>query len=162
MLRIYAFFIPVAALLVPAGVVPGGARVLPDGAYEIISRLELPHVERWAVEQTARVCISGEAGGGDIPIPVLSANTPFGKCAAVNFRANDTSIEYDITCPGRASAKAHARYTFDQDGFSGRVDMVMAAKNMTMTEVIRARRLGGCEPQGHDAASVPEALAPVR
>jgi len=30
--------------------------------------------------------------------------------------------------------------------FTGRIAMVMGAKNMTMTEVQHARRVGGCNP----------------
>jgi hypothetical protein len=153
----YAFITAIAALLAPAGIATAGSDTLPDGAYEIVSRLELPHVERWAIEQTARVCLPGDAGGSKIPIPIFSANNPFGECAVANVHASGTSIAYDITCPGRASAKAHARYSFDGDGFRGRIDMVMAAKNMTMTEVVRARRLGRCE-----ARSASEALAATR
>ena len=32
------------------------------------------------------------------------------------------------------------------NAFSGRIAMVMGAKNMTMTEVQRARRIGECSP----------------
>ena len=78
---------------------------------------------------------------------MLSANNPFAQCAAANLVVNGASIEYDIVCRGRASAKAHASYVLEQGGFAGRVTMVMAAKNMTMTEVVRARRVGECEPR---------------
>lgn len=118
---------------------------LPDGAYEVVSRLELPHVERWAIDQITSVCITASGRAGGVPIPVLSANNPFAECAATNLVATGASVEYDIVCPGRASAKAHARYMLAQSGFTGRVAMVMAAKNMTMTEVVRGRRLGDCE-----------------
>lgn len=123
-----------------------GFAAFPDGAYEVVSRLELPHVERWAIDQTTRVCITASRRAGGVPIPVLSANNPFAECAATNFVASGASVEYDIVCPGRASAKAHASYVLEQPGFAGRVAMVMAAKNMTMTEVVRGRRLGDCEP----------------
>lgn len=150
---------PLVALLAPIDIAAAGSGVFPDGAYEIVSRLELPHLERWAVERKTRLCLSEKKGEGDIPIPVLSANTPFGQCAAANLASDGKSIAYDITCPGRASAKAHARYVVDQAGFSGRIDMVMAAKNMTMTEVVRARRVGDCGSQSSEAASAPGALA---
>lgn len=153
MLRKYATFVAVAALLMPFDIAVAGSDAFPDGAYEIVSRLELPHVERWAVEQTMRVCLTGQPDHGAIPIPVMSANNPFAECAAANIDADAASIAYDIACPGRASAKAQARYVVGRGGFSGRVDMVMAAKNMTMTEVVRARRLGDCEAQNVDAAS---------
>lgn len=154
--------VPMVILLVSMEIATAGSGFFPEGAYEIVSRLELPHVERWAVERKTRLCLSEKNGEGDIPIPVLSANTPFGTCVAANLAADGKSIAYDITCPGRASAKAHARYVVDQVGFSGRVDMVMAAKNMTMTEVVRARRVGDCAPQSSDAASVPATLATTR
>ena len=131
---------PVRADMMPEDFAP-----LPDGAYEVVSRLELPHVERWAIDQITRVCIIASKRAGGVPIPVLSANNPFAACAATNFVASGASVEYDIVCPGRASAKAHARYVLEQPGFTGRIAMVMAAKNMTMTEVVRGRRLGDCE-----------------
>jgi hypothetical protein len=161
-LRIHALFAGAAAVLAPAAIATAYSGPSPDGAYEIISRLELPHVERWAIEQMSRICLSLKASDGSIPIPVFSANNPFSNCTAVNLRTTGTSIAYDIICPGRASAKAHARYTFDDDGFRGRVEMVMAAKNMTMTEVVRARRLSWCDAQIQDAASPAEARAATR
>ena len=126
--------------------IPEDFAPLPDGTYEVVSRLELPHVERWAIDQVTSVCIMASQREGGVPIPVLSANNPFAECAAANFVARGASVEYDIVCPGRASAKAHAHYDLEQTGFTGRVAMVMAAKNMTMTEVVRGRRLGACEP----------------
>lgn len=161
MLRKDAFLAPIAVLLAAADILPARSGSFPDGAYEIVSRLELPHVERWTVEQTTRVCLKGQSGHGAIPIPVLSANNPFGKCAASNLDTDGATIAYDIACPGRASAKAHALYVVGT-GFSGRVDMVMAAKNMTMTEVVRARRLGDCEAQSIDAAGASEMLTTTR
>jgi len=77
----------------------------------------------------------------------LSTNNPYAKCAARNLVAGDTAIEYDIVCPGRASAKAHAFYTLNEGGFSGRIAMVLGGKNMTMTEVLHGRRIGACDYQ---------------
>ena len=55
-------------------------------------------------------------------------------------------LEYDIVCPERGSAKGHAIYVLSGNKFSGRVAMVLGAKNMTMTEVQEARRIGECSP----------------
>src|SRR5262245_17629472 len=132
MMQIRVFFISVAALLMPADFAVAGSAALPDGAYEVVSRLELPHVERWAIDQITNICITGSRRAGSVPIPVLSANNPFAGCAAVNFVASGASVEYDIVCPGRASAKSHASYRLEQLGFTGRMVMAMAAKNMTM------------------------------
>jgi hypothetical protein len=114
------------------------------GSYEIIARLELPHLERWAIDHSMTVCLSHAGSGPEIPIPVLSANNPFAKCAAVNFVNDGATLQYDIVCAQRGAARAHATYAVLPDSFSGRVAMVMGAKNMTMTEVQHARRTGDC------------------
>ena len=79
-------------------------------------------------------------------MPVVSANNPFAKCSATNLVAAGSKLEYDIVCPERGSARGHAVYKISSDGFSGHIAMVMGAKNMTMTEVQHARRVGECSP----------------
>jgi hypothetical protein len=139
--------IAVAALLMqPTGRAEAEALPLPSGWYEITSRLELPHLERWAIDRTTRVCLSGPDTSGAIPVPVLSANNPFDGCTATNLTAGGGTLVYDIVCPGRDAARAHAIYAPAPGRFAGRVAMVMGAKNMTMTEVQHARRIGDCEP----------------
>jgi Protein of unknown function (DUF3617) len=146
--------IAVAALLMqPAGQAQADPLPLPSGVYEITSRLELPHLERWAIDHTTRVCLSGPDTSGAIPVPVLSANTPFEACTATNVTAGAGVLAYDIVCPGRDAARAHAVYALAPDRFAGRVAMVMGAKNMTMTEVQHARRIGDCEPATRRSAT---------
>jgi hypothetical protein len=115
-----------------------------SGAYEITTRLELPHLERWAIDRTTTICLPDGRSNGEIPVPVLSANNPFAKCAAANLVMDGATLQYDIVCSGRDAAKAHAIYTLAPNRFSGHIAMVMGAKNMTMIEVQRARRLGDC------------------
>ena len=122
-------------------------RLLPQtGSYEITARLELPHLERWAVDKTTIVCLPPSLGDDKIPIPIVSANNPFANCSAANLMTKSPKLEYDIVCPGRGAAKGHAIYTLSNDTFSGRVAMVLGAKNMTMTEVQQAHRIGNCNP----------------
>ncbi len=125
---------------------------LPVGSYAITTRLELPHVERWAIDKTTTICLSGHSSGGQIPIPILSANHPYAACAAANLVIDHGKLDYDVVCPGRGSAKAHATYRLGADHFAGRVAMVLGGKNMTMTEVQRAHRLGDCGA-GHRATA---------
>jgi hypothetical protein len=136
------------AILLAVGVQPpvtSAEGPLPQGgSYELTARLELPHLERWAVDKTTSVCLPKVRSGDELPIPVVSANNPFAKCTAANLTADGRKLEYDIVCPGRGAAKAHAIYILSADTFSGRVAMVMGGKNMTMTEVQRARRIGEC------------------
>ncbi len=117
---------------------------LPVGSYALTTRLELPHLERWAVDKTTTICLAGHAAAGQIPIPILSANNPYAACAAANLVIGHGRLDYDVLCPGRDAAKAHAAYVLGADQFVGRVDMVLGGKNMTMTEVQRAHRLGDC------------------
>jgi hypothetical protein len=125
----------------------------PSGSYEVIARLELPHLERWGVDKTAIICLSGSGDRHEIPVPVMSANNPFAKCSATNFVADGSKLEYDIVCPGRGAAKGHAEYVLSANAFTGRIAMVMGAKNMTMTEVQRARRIGECNPAKLESAA---------
>jgi hypothetical protein len=121
-------------------------RIPQSGWYEITARLELPHLERWAVNKTTIICLPPSLGDDRIPIPIVSANNPFAKCSAANLMTKTSKLEYDIVCPGRGAAKGHAIYTLSNDAFSGRVAMVLGAKNMTMTEVQQGRRIGNCNP----------------
>jgi hypothetical protein len=116
------------------------------GSYELTARLELPHLERWGVDKTTIVCLSRVRSGDELPIPVVSANNPFAKCTAANLTADGRKLEYDIVCPGRGTAKAHATYILTTETFSGRVAIVTGGKNMTMTEFQQARRIGECGP----------------
>ena len=118
----------------------------PSGSYELTARLELPHLERWGVDKTTLICLSNSQGPNEIPVPVVSANNPFAKCSATNLIADGSTLEYDIVCPERGSARGHAVYEISSDAFTGRIAMVMGAKNMTMTEVQHARRVGECSP----------------
>jgi hypothetical protein len=138
------------AMLVTLGVQASLAwaewRLPQGGSYEITARLELPHLERWSVDKKTIVCLPNFRRGDEIPIPVVSTNNPFAKCTASNLTANSPKLEYDIVCPGRGAAKGHATYILSFETFSGRVAMVMGGKNMTMTEVQQARRIGDCDP----------------
>jgi hypothetical protein len=127
--------------------------VLPVGSYAITTRLELPHLERWAIDKTTTICLSGHAAGGHIPIPVLSANTPYAACTAANLAIHHGKLDYDVLCPGRGSARAHATYLLGADHFAGRVTMVMGGKNMTMVEVQHAQRIGDCSSARRETAT---------
>jgi hypothetical protein len=136
----------VVSLILLAGSGEAGEASLQAGAYAIRHRLELPHVERWAVERIDVACIP-ETLGSEPPepmLPILSANMPFKRCIAKAWQLSDRRLDYDIVCPGRGAAKAHASYVLSGDGFTGRIFMTMGAKNMTMTEVQSGRRLGSC------------------
>jgi hypothetical protein len=138
-----------AASAIAAGLLAGTAQadqpLLQGGSYEVAFRLELPHLEKWAIEKTTRICVSNVERTGKPPFPVLSDNNPFSKCLAKNVRQDGAVLTYEIVCDGRDAAKLQASYALAPRGFSGRIAMTLGAKNMTMTEVQAGRRVGSCD-----------------
>ncbi|MGI9486367.1 MAG: DUF3617 domain-containing protein [Geminicoccaceae bacterium] len=118
---------------------------LEDGLYEVQFRLELPHLETHAVDRTATICIDqGKPERHHLPIPLLSQNDIFADCEIENIENAQNGFSYDITCTGRGSARATATYVTTPNHFKSRIAIIQGAKNMTMTEVQKGRRLGDC------------------
>jgi hypothetical protein len=136
----------VLGMAIQAQLACADGRLPQGGSYELTARLELPHLERWAVDKKAIICLPIYLNDDELPIPIVSANNPFAKCWSANVTIKAAELEYDIVCPGRGAAKGHAVYLITADTFSGRVAMVLGAKNMTMTELQEARRIGYCSP----------------
>ncbi len=140
-------FLTALAVAIVASSFAGATRaepVLQAGTYAVTFRLEVPHVEAFAVDQTTTVCIKNLNGDSSVSIPVLSGNNPLSRCPAKNIRTEAGALTFDIICPGRDGALAHARYTLKAGTFSGRIAMKMGGKNMTFVEVQSGRRTGNC------------------
>jgi hypothetical protein len=122
---------------------PAYAGGLEPGSYEVSYRLEVPHVERFAADQTARICVTEHQQA----LPVLSSNNPLTKCPAQNIRLDTATLSFDILCPGRRYERSEARAQFklSHGAFEGRIHMIMGGKNMTFVEVQRGRRIGSCQ-----------------
>jgi hypothetical protein len=131
-------FVPALFLLTAPTIAEG----LKPGSYEVTYRLEVPHVERFAIDQTVRVCLSK----GSRAMPVLSANNPLAACPASNIKQEDAVLTFDILCPGRRyeRSEGHARFTLSATGYQGRIHMIMGGKNMTFVEVQKGRRVDNC------------------
>jgi hypothetical protein len=85
----------------------------------------MPHVLVWDIESVPdlrRFAAANGLGGNDAILKL--------KC----------SVSRSLKPPDRSSLKRSS------NKFTGRVAMVMGAKNMTMTEVQHARRIGECSP----------------
>ncbi len=122
---------------------------LEDGLYEVQFRLELPHLETHAVDRSATICIDQAVLDQHLPpVPLLSQNDIFADCEIENVQHAQDGFSYDITCGGRGSAKATATYVTTPGRFKSRIAIIQGAKNMTMTEVQHARRLGTCRRTG--------------
>ena len=144
----------VLTILIAASLI-GTARAddlrLKDGLYEVRFRLELPHLETHAVDRTASICIDQDNAEQHLPpIPLLSQNDIFADCEIENAAKETSGFSYDIACTGRGSARATATYVIDADRFKSRIAITQGAKNMTMTEVQKGRRMGNCVRSGSD------------
>ncbi len=126
---------------------PALAGLPPAGAYEVVARLQLPNILGWVAQKTTMVCLP-PTDASALPLPVLSDNNPFGACWATSVRQDGAELSFDIACPGRGAARAHAAYRLAPAAFEGRIDMVMGGKNMTMTEFQSGRRTGDCSEGG--------------
>lgn len=146
-MRIFRAAPAIALLGILAGVAQADqtAALVQGRSYEVTFRLELPHVEEWAVNRTTTICLPSTEAASTAPLPVLSGNNLLAKCPARNVERNGATLRFDIVCEGRNAARARAVYALRPDGFKGRIAMVMGAKNMTMTEVQVGRRIGSCE-----------------
>jgi hypothetical protein len=129
-----------ASLLLLAS--PAWADGLEPGSYEVTYRLEVPHVERFTVDRTVRVCVTAR----EQSLPVLSSNNPLAKCPAHRIKLEDATLSFDILCPGRIyeRSQAHALFRVSHGAFEGRIHMIMGGKNMTFVEVQKGRRTGNC------------------
>ncbi len=139
------------AFVVAAGIIgTAGAgapqATLMNGAYEVEVRLELPHLESWAVKKLATVCISDPDDSGGRGLAVLSGNNPLARCPISKVQQDGERLTFDIICEGRNAARASATFLLASQQFRGRIAMVMGGKNMTMTETQVGRRIGDCAP----------------
>ena len=117
---------------------------LQDGSYEVMVRLELPHVEDMGASQAATICVTSTDPGGRHGLVVLSENNPLAKCPISNMRREGDTLTFDIACPGGNAAVASAKYIVSPQRFEGRISMKMGGKNMTMTETQSGHRVGDC------------------
>jgi hypothetical protein len=133
--------------LIPPGEPLADELQLENGLYEVHFRLELPHLEQYAIDRKTTVCVDrGKLQWQDLPIPLLSQNDIFSACRIENLEQASAGFSYDILCHGRGSGRATATYVTAPDTFKSRISIVQGAKNMTMTEIQHGRRLGDCDP----------------
>ncbi|MFO1047212.1 MAG: hypothetical protein U1E52_04850 [Geminicoccaceae bacterium] len=115
-----------------------------EGSYAVTASLQIPNVSGPSWQGTRILCLGADSGPGKLPVPVISPNSPFTGCDAVDLDRSATGLRYRIVCPGRDSARAQASYRLSADGFRGEVAMRLGGKNMTLTEYQEGRRLGEC------------------
>ena len=128
-----------ACLTAPAA---GAADGLPQGAYRVAVHIALPHVETRDFDFETEICWRG-AADPEMPLGSLGPG-PLAGCPA---QARDTAegVAVTNTCPGPNAGFAAASYRRTAEGFTGRLEINLGGKNMTMAEFQRGTRTGECE-----------------
>lgn len=138
--RVATFLLVLYAALPPAR----ADTILLSGAYEIEFRLEMPAVQDTNPRQVRRLCL-GSDRSENFGMIVLSDNNPLSKCPSSGTARAAASLTFEIACPGLNAARGQAVYDLGPDHFTGRIEMKMGGKNMTMTEHQVGRRIGACD-----------------
>ncbi len=127
------------ACLLPAFAAADG---LPPGAYRVEVHIALPNVETRDYDFETTVCWRG-ADGPEMPLGPLGP----GPLAGCPSHARDTpeGVAVATTCPGSNAGFAKAHYRRTPNGFTGRVEMDLGGKNMTLAEQQRGTRAGDCD-----------------
>jgi hypothetical protein len=126
-----------------AGLAPGlvTADGLPPGAYRVSVHIALPNVETRDYDFATIICWHG-TDDPEMPLGPLGPG-PLAGCPS-EARETPEGIAVTTVCPGANAGFAKARYRRTDAGFTGRVDVNLGGKNMTLAEEQRAIKIGKC------------------
>jgi hypothetical protein len=116
---------------------------LEPGLYLVEVRISLPNVQDTAPPLFVQRCIGPSDLGSGQAFAVLSDN-PLKVCALVDYAATADSAVYRIVCPGPNRGSAVGAFETTATTYRGSIKMNMGGKNMTMSEVQAAKRVGEC------------------
>jgi hypothetical protein len=72
------------------------------------------------------------------------SNPTIAACPVVRRRREESRLEVEVACQPVNTGWASARFVLADAGYTGRIAVTMGGKNMTLTEVQRAERIGEC------------------
>lgn len=124
----------------------GGGDVLADGPaprpglYRIEVQLELPNVLRPMPFRTLERCVGGSDGepGAIVSAPNIEA------CPLAAWSIEGGVLTFERACPKVNDGRADGRFELAEDGFAGRIALTLGGKNMRLTELQTATRIGDC------------------
>ena len=131
------------AAIVTAASLPALAESVPlAGLYRVKVTLEIPNVRGTMPFRTVERCIPAEQAEGAFLAIVSSPQ--IAECPVVHRSRNGGRIEVELVCEPVNTGRASARIELAEMGYTGRIAVTMGAKNMTLTEIQRAERIGDC------------------
>lgn len=115
---------------------------LPEGAYRVAVHLAIRNVETHDYDFETEICWRG-AGDPQMPLGPLGPG-PLARCPS---QVQDTPQGATVTtiCEGPNAGFAVALYRRTAEGFTGRVEVNLGGKNMTLAEMQRGTRTGDCK-----------------
>jgi hypothetical protein len=134
-----------AGMLLTAG---GGPPALADGGpaaglYRVEVAVEMPNVLRPMPFSVVERCIAGDATEGGSFLQIVS-NPSIAACPLARRSLDRGRLSLEVVCAKLNTGRASARYELAEASYTGRIEVTMGGKNMTMTEIQRAVRLGDC------------------
>ena len=132
------------ALLAAAGGPPATADgSLAAGLYRVEVVVEMPNVVRPIPFRVVERCIAAEAATDGSFLQIVS-NPSIAACPLAHRSLDRNRLSLEVVCGKVNTGRASARYELAEAGYTGRIEVTMGGKNMTMTEIQRAVRLGDC------------------
>ncbi len=118
------------------------AEELATGRYRVDVQIVLPNIDTRDYDFVTEICWRG-AGDSELALGPLGPG-PLSKCpSTADVRSDGLSVT--TRCPGPNAGWASATYRKTPAGFTGRVDMNMGGKNMTLGEIQRGTFVGSCK-----------------
>ena len=131
------------AAIVTAASLPALADTGPwPGLYRVEVTLEIPNVRGEMPFRTVERCIAAERAEGELFAIVSSPK--IAECPVVHRAREGARIEVEVVCAPVNTGRASARIELAEMGYTGRIAVTMGGKNMTLTEIQRAERIGDC------------------
>ena len=116
---------------------------LAAGLYRVEVAVEMPNVLRPIPFSVVERCIPpGDATDGAF-LQIVS-NPSIAACPLARRSLDRGRLTLDVVCAKLNTGRASARYELAEASYTGRIEVTMGGKNMTMTEIQRAVRLGDC------------------
>jgi hypothetical protein len=128
-----------ACMAAPAAGAAGG---LPEGAYRVLVHVAIPNVETRDYDFETEICWRG-ADDPAMPLGPLGPG-PVARCPS-QARETAEGVTVSTVCEGPNAGFALATYRRTAQGFTGRADVNLGGKNMTLAELQRGTRTGDCE-----------------
>jgi len=114
---------------------------LKPGKYEITAKVEMPGMPGGMPPQTTTQCLNEQS-----PVPDSSAGAQ--GCKITDMKTKGNTVTYTMECDQQGmKTKSTGEMTYNGDAFEGTTQTVMgpAAGGMTVTTVVKGKRIGKCE-----------------